>query len=259
MIGILSVGFWLTPASGLLQSDAVFAALSDKKWLAGLSVIPLIFFAFTGWEVAISLGGEFKAPHRNLPIAIAASFIIAAALYLACALMIVPGPSTFNEAPFVHLLAPVLGARASQFIALFIALIIWANLFAATWSVSRMIYSISQQGYLPAMLGRLSGHIPKAALLAFAGVGLSMLGLHGLAVIEIDQMKLSPALIFWYFMGWCAVGVGALPRLYQRVLSGLSIITVAAILLMVQSGLYLLYPVVIIILALAAFYGPQKF
>ena len=260
MIGILSVGFWLTPASGLLQSDAVFAALSDKKWLAGLSVIPLIFFAFTGWEVAISLGGEFKSPHRNLPIALAASFFIAAALYMACALMIVhAGPSTFNEAPFVHLLAPVLGARASQFIALFIALLIWANLFAATWSVSRMIYSISQQGYLPAMLGRLSGHIPKYALLAFAAVGLSMLGLHGLAVIEIDQMLTLASLNFLVLYGLvCAVGVGALPRLYQRVLSGFSIVTVVAILLMAASGLYLIYPLLITIFALVVFTACKK-
>ena len=117
-----------------------------------------------------------------------------------------------------------------------------------------MIYSISQQGYLPAMLGRLSGHIPKAALLAFAGVGLCMLGLHGLAVIEIDQMLTLASLNFLVLYGLvCAVGVGALPRLYQRVLSGLSIITVAAILLMAQSGLYLIYPGVSIILALATF------
>jgi len=78
--------------------------------------------------VAISLGGEFKSPHRNLPIAIAASFFIAAALYLACAIVIIhAGPATFNTAPFMHLLAPVLGISASQFVALFIALLIWAS------------------------------------------------------------------------------------------------------------------------------------
>lgn len=169
------------------------------------------------------------------------------------------GPSTFNEAPFVHLLAPVLGARASQFIALFIELLIWANLFAATWSVSRMIYSISQQGYLPAMLGRLSGHIPKYALLAFATVGLSMLGLHGLAVIEIDQMLTLASLNFLVLYGLvCAVGVGALPRLYQRVLSGFSIVTVVAILLMAASGLYLIYPLLITIFALVVFTACKK-
>lgn len=255
MIAILIVGFWLTPSSGLLDTDQLFAALSDKKWLTGLSVIPLIFFAFTGWEVAISLGGEFKAPQRNLPIALAASFGIAAALYLACALVIVhAGPATFNEAPFVHLLAPVLGVSASQFVALFIALLIWANLFAACWSVSRMIYSISQQGYLPAILGRLSGHIPKYALIGFAVVGLCMLGLHGLAVIEIDRMLTLASINFLVLYGLvCAAGVKKLPCLFHRFLSGLSIVTVAGILLMAQSGLYLFYPVVIIILAGVAF------
>ena len=255
MIAILIAGFWLTPSSGLLDTGQLFAVLSDKKWLTGLSVVPLIFFAFTGWEVAISLGGEFKSPHRNLPIAIAASFFIAAALYLACAIVIIhAGPATFNTAPFVHLLAPVLGISASQFVALFIALLIWANLFAACWSVSRMIYSISQQGYLPAILGRLSGHIPKYALLAFAAVGLFVLALHGWQVIEIDRMLTLASINFLILYGLvCAAGVVKLPRLYQRILSGFSIVTVAGILLMVQSGLYLGYPIVISILALATF------
>ena len=47
----------------------------------------MVFFAFTGWEVAANLSDDFHNPKRDFPRAMAFSFIIAVVLYLALALI----------------------------------------------------------------------------------------------------------------------------------------------------------------------------
>ncbi len=251
IVGLIVLGFSTTSSSGLLNFSDLTDFSEAGHFIMGLSVIPLIFFAFTGWEVAISLGGEFKNAKRNLPMAIAASFLIASLLYLLCALLVIhAGGVAFNEAPFVHVLVPVFGAISSQLVALVISLLIVANLFAAIWSVSRMIYSISLQGFLPSVFSRLSRQIPTRALIGFGIVGLVMLGLHKMNIISIDIMLTLASINFLCLYGLVsAVGFLKLTWWFHKSLSGLALVTVLVIMVMTQSQLYLGYACSIIILA----------
>ena len=43
---------------------------ANMDWPATSAIFFMVFFAFTGWEVAIGMSGEFKNPSRNIPIAI---------------------------------------------------------------------------------------------------------------------------------------------------------------------------------------------
>ncbi|CAI8372117.1 MAG: L-methionine/branched-chain amino acid exporter YjeH [Rhodospirillaceae bacterium] len=261
LVALIVFGFIVTPSSGLLSVEEVFSSRSfTSEFSIGLSVIPLIFFAFTGWEVAISLGGEFKKPKRNVPIAIGASFIIASILYLLCAMVVVhAGVSAFNEAPFVGMLAPVFGVFSSQLIAGFIAGLLAVNLFAAIWSVSRMIFSISEQGFLPASLKVLSRGLPARALLLFGSIGLIMIGVHEARFIDIDTMFTLASLNFLCLYGLVAfVGLLQLKRHFQRLLAAIAIASVAAILLMTQSLPALSYPLFIACIGWFAFFRTQR-
>ena len=249
LAALIIFGFVATPSSGLLSVEEVFSSRSfTSEFSIGLSVIPLIFFAFTGWEVAISLGGEFKKPKRNVPIAIGASFIIASILYLLCAMVVVhAGVSAFNEAPFVGMLAPVFAGLLA------------VNLFAAIWSVSRMIFSISEQGFLPASLKVLSRGLPARALLLFGSIGLIMIGVHEARFIDIDTMFTLASLNFLCLYGLVAfVGLLQLKRYFQRLLAAIAIASVAAILLMTQSLPALSYPLFIACIGWFAFFRTQR-
>jgi amino acid transporter len=105
-----------------------------------------------GFIITLAVAANFLTPKRASQLGSTASI-----LYLLCAMVVVhAGVSAFNEAPFVGMLAPVFGVFSSQLIAGFIAGLLAVNLFAAIWSVSRMIFSISEQGFLPASLKVLS-------------------------------------------------------------------------------------------------------
>lgn len=215
--------------------------------LSGLSIIPLTFFAFTGWEVALSLGSEFKRPKRHLPFAIMTSFIVASLLYLGCAIAVLAtGTRAFNEAPFIHILTPLFGATAGKLVALFIGLFIITNLFSAFWGVSRMIYAMGKKQILPSHLGTLTRHIPQAALFVLGVCLIMIISLHALSLIGLEVMLTLASVNFLILYGMVALlGVKRLQRLSHRLLSLVSVFTVGLILTTISTVAVLLYPLLI--------------
>ena len=59
------------------------APVPDISPAVVLAPFMMIFFAFTGWEVAAGLSEEFRNPKRDFPRAMLLSFAVASALYLA--------------------------------------------------------------------------------------------------------------------------------------------------------------------------------
>ena len=89
----------------IITGDIIFP--QEINWQSARTVFFMIFFAFTGWEVALGMNGEFKNPSRNIPIAIFASFILASLLSLLCVLLVlIAGETAWHEAAFVFLIAP---------------------------------------------------------------------------------------------------------------------------------------------------------
>ena len=227
--------------------------------LSGLSIIPLTFFAFTGWEVALSLGSEFKRPKRHVPFAIMTSFIIASLLYIGCAVAVLAtGEHAFNEAPFVHILTPLFGQTAGKLVALFIGIFIITNLFSAFWGVSRMNFAMGKQQILPSHLGRLTRHISQTALVTLGGSLMMVILFHALDIIGVEAMLTLASVNFLILYGMVALlGVAQLPHLFYRLLSLISVFTVALILATTNSIALLSYPIVIA-LASGLLYAKQK-
>jgi len=149
----------------------------------------MIFFAFTGWEVAAGLSEEFRNPRRDFPRAMMLSFAIAVALYVAMGFIVqAGGVSAAPEAAFVGIAGALFGAAGSLAVGTLAAVIILANLMGAIWAVSRLVYSLGRGGHLPVRLGVTAGGTPISSVALTALVGLAVVAAEGVGVLDIRGM-----------------------------------------------------------------------
>ena len=149
----------------------------------------MIFFAFTGWEVAAGLSEEFRNPRRDFPRAMILSFAIAVALYVAMGFIVQAGDMTgAPEAAFVGIARSLFGGAGSLAVGTLAAVIILANLLGALWAVSRLVYSLGRDGYLPVRLGVTAGGTPVSAVGLTAGALLLVVAGEAVELIDIRNM-----------------------------------------------------------------------
>ncbi|MCA8881666.1 MAG: APC family permease [Rhodobacteraceae bacterium] len=164
LIGVVVVG-WQTvdPNSGHWSRGPI--EIPSVSVLG--TVFMMVFFAFTGWELGANLGAEFRNPRRDFPIAMGLSFVIVVALYAMLAVIVqAAGLTSGYAAPYAVIFERAFGAAGQTAISLIAVLLIFANLTAAIWAVSRMIYAAASERLLPAMLTRVTRSVPVPAVLA---------------------------------------------------------------------------------------------
>jgi len=218
----------------------------------------LVFFAFTGWEVALSTTGEFKNPKRNVPLAVGISFAIAVLFYVLCAFTVIAaGEQAYTAAPFVAILKPVFGNTAGLVLAIGVLLLIAANLFAAFWAVSRMVLSVAREGALPGFLSTTPNGIPVPAILVNCGVFLLVLAGDSIGHIDINGLISSAGQNFFLIYGVTALALVKLGRTRMEKAFGLlSLAIVAGLSLYAGNGLA--YPIVLICAALLVNWTTQS-
>jgi len=233
IVCILVAGAWALSADMTAgEAAATVQTIIDPArmhWPAAAAVFFMVFFAFTGWEVSIGMGGEFKNPSRNIPIAIAASFVIAVGLSLACVLLVLlAGPQAWHEAAFASLLPARFGIVLAAGAVLFIAV----NLFAAIWSVSRLLFTLGQDGILPPAIGRLSAAgVPGNAVLLFLAVGGSMLLVERASALAVDDFLSYAGLNFFVLYGLVSmVALSKLDGALRKTLACATCVLVCALL-----------------------------
>jgi L-asparagine transporter-like permease len=139
----------------------------------GLGVV-LGLFSFFGIEVVGSAAGEAADPKVAVPKALRRALGVLVLFYvagLALVVGIVPWTQIgLGESPFVHVFQTV-GIPAASHIMNFVVLTAaLSSAVANLYFGARLAYSLSRGGYLPAVLGRLSGKdMPVVAVLASAG------------------------------------------------------------------------------------------
>ncbi len=216
-------------------------SLGNLEWSAVTAIFFMVFFAFTGWEVSIGMGGEFKKPARNIPIAIFASFVLAALLSLGCVLVVLlAGPEAWHEAAF----ASILPAEFSVVVALGAVLLIAVNLFAAIWGVSRLIYSLALQGALPSRIGKLTrNQVPRNAVLLFFAIGWSMLLVDRFSTLTVNDFLSWAGLNFFVLYGLAtAVAVLKLRGIWHRCTALAVVFLVTALLVVSVDWQSVIYP-----------------
>lgn len=121
----------------------------------------LTFFAFNGFEDVLNIAEETKNPQRTLPLGLMIAMGIVSVLYIAVAITVVSvvpwhqlASSRSPLTDVIRVTAPHLPAHLFTVIALFS---VTNTILIGYVTVSRLIYGMSRQNLLPAILGRVHG------------------------------------------------------------------------------------------------------
>ncbi|UOG91238.1 MAG: amino acid permease [Candidatus Thiothrix sulfatifontis] len=219
----------------------------------------IIFFAFTGWEIGAHSAEEFKNPKRDFPIAMLFSFLITTILYLTVAFLVQQEENITDPlTPFIGILKKALGDKAVLLVSLLATLIVFANLFGAIWGVSRLVYSLSRDKIIPKYFSLTNKQgTPIYAIILTNTALLFVLALDYYNFLSIESMLSIAGQNFLILYG---VASCALFFLSKKLLFKIISITVVLIIsiIIIFGGVFLLYPLAILIISYAINFTGNK-
>lgn len=172
VLGLLTIvaGFLWNTGASFDQPMAI-----EISSFAGVATaLPIVLFAFTGWEMTAFLAEDMKDPKRDLPRSIWASFVVVVVLYIVIA-WTVAKYAVLNDrwinAPVLEMASFWLGVEASRVVGVIVSALVLANVVAAFTSASRAIFSAGRDGLLPRTIGITSSNgSPIIAMLLTYGI-----------------------------------------------------------------------------------------
>jgi len=203
LIIIVLVGLWQEPTI-LLRAPEAFAGLSTgPAWSGVFGATMLAFFAFIGFEAMVNVAEEVKEPERTLPVAIAITLVTATVLYILVvwvAMHAVPRAELAASAAPLSLVFQRITGASPTLISIIAIMATVNGVIVQTVLASRVLYGMSRQGTLPALLGsvHITTQTPLAAtaiacaLTAFAA---AVLPLEALADLTTQAMLVVFALV----------------------------------------------------------------
>jgi amino acid efflux transporter len=256
---ILLLGQRPAKASGVLQgliAVAIVASVALIWWVGDLprasqpllpplsgqwqllpAALGVMFWCFVGIEAFTHLGEEFKRPERDFPLALVLGVLLAGLVYWACSVAVLSfatyGDVHSDTTALPRLFELLLGERARVLVALVGYLACFASMNVYIQGFARLIWSLADEGKLPAPLARRNGQgVPaRALLLVVASCALCAL-LAAVLELSVDDLiryaNGNFVLIYLFSMAAGAV----LLRGVWRWLAGLATLLCAAVLAM---------------------------
>jgi amino acid efflux transporter len=218
------------------------------------SVAVVIFFAFFGWEAITHLAEEFRDPARDVPRSTVFSVGIITLLYVGVVVATIStgtyGSDAVNRTVIARLLAGGFGGPVGTLTAVLAVLISLGTANAFVAATSRLGYALARDGAFPAPLARVSAKgVPALAVLTVGGYAMLGVVVGFLAHWGPETLLVVPnSLVIITFLAAMAAGVRLLTGA-GRVLACIG--TVLCLILIPFSGVVLLIPVLIAVLALA--------
>jgi amino acid efflux transporter len=251
LAGLLVVFLLITIALSLPSARlSNLRPFAPHGWAAVGPAADLLVWCFVGWEVVSYLTAEFARPARDVPRATAIAVVGVGAIYLAVAFatIAVLGPAAANtNAPLADLLAVGLGGHGKLLAAVAAVLLTLGTMNAYYAGAAKLGAALGRDGGLPAWLGRGSGtgQAPRRSL---AVLGTSATAV--LAVVVAAGIGTRPlvSLTTGLFVAVYLVGVAAAVKLLPRrsASRATAVVSLAAVVvLLVMSGLYLVWPVLV--------------
>ena len=186
---VLATGYWF---SADIPTTTASHTADSAGWIGVFTALPLILFAYTGWELTSFLAEDMQDPARNLPRTIWASFAIVTLLYVYLAWTVAQAASPGNAwklAPVAQLARGWLGATGLQLTSLIATLLIIANVTGAFLSCSRAVYAAGREGLLPRGLGTTGrGSLPVPAMLATWALFMGVIGLTAVSGAGVELL-----------------------------------------------------------------------
>ena len=152
---LLVSGHSLTTAPARVME--LLPPFSASTWNGILIGAFVAFYAFIGFEDMVNIAEEVERPQRNLPRAIVIAIVVSTLLYILVALSAVlacpPEQLSHSQAPMAQLYERATG-RAPWVITLISLFAVINGALIQIIMASRVLYGISQEGWLPAAIGR---------------------------------------------------------------------------------------------------------
>lgn len=248
LVVLLAAGWAVT---GPTLADAVPTRIDMPNLGVYGAALMMVFFAFTGWEVAASLGGEFRTPHRDIPLAMAGSFAVVLALYLGLALVVnAAAPGDGFEAPFATIIGRAFGTPGAVAISVVSVLLIFANLAGAIWAVSRMVFSAAGAGILPTMLMRANHGAPRRAVAVTGAALIAVVLANWSGVLDLGTLLTLAGQNFLLLYAGAAAVLVKVARSGWHTALGLVCLALVAGVMVLRGPVGLAYPVALILAGL---------
>lgn len=212
---MLALGQRPARASGLVQgliALAIFATVALIWWLGDLphpqqpllpaqdvdwQLIPtalgVMFWCFVGIEAFTHLGEEFKRPQRDFPLALLLGVVLAGLVYWAFSVAVlsfgVYGDTHNDAASLPRLMHLLLGDEARWLVALVGYLACFASMNVYVQGFARLIWSLADEGKLPAPLAERNAHgVPARALLLVVAICALCAATANLLQLSVDDL-----------------------------------------------------------------------
>ncbi|MEE9272617.1 MAG: amino acid permease [Robiginitomaculum sp.] len=214
----------------------------------------MLFFAFTGWEVAAGISEEFKNPKRDFPRAMFLSFFAACTLYFLMAVVVQSiSISDSYESSFATITSIKLGVNGELITSVVAGIIILANLMAAIWAISRMVYSLSRENIIPISLKVHKNGSPISSVCLTSATLLLVLMLQWLGFFNFEYMLSIAGQNFLILYGVASLSLLKISSsIIDKLVSIISIIIVVSLLYL--QGLALYYPLSLAIIGIIVGY-----
>jgi len=212
-LGVIA-GLILLAFTGSAGSPSNLVRSSGPVLLAGLGAAAIgPLFAFDGWITLSYIGGEIKAPGRNVPLAALLSIAIVTILFLALngAYLFVLGSDKVASSQLVaaDTARALLGPRGADLAA---AMVVIATLGAINGNVlggARVLYAMAQSG----LFWRAAGSVhPRFGTPAVALIAQGLVSVAFVFTGRFDQLLTSCLFASWLFYGLGGVAVFVLRR-----------------------------------------------
>ncbi|MBP8171967.1 MAG: L-methionine/branched-chain amino acid transporter [Pseudomonas sp.] len=167
IIGTLALIWWLGELP--LSHQPLLPPISGS-WHLLPAALGVMFWCFVGIEAFTHMGEEFKNPSRDFPLALLFGVLLAGLVYWACSVAVLSfqayGDVQSDAASLPRMLDQLLGSNARWLAAGVGYLACFASMNVYMQGFARLIWSLAEEGKLPAGLARRNRHgVPARALL----------------------------------------------------------------------------------------------
>ncbi|WP_277373986.1 L-methionine/branched-chain amino acid transporter [Pseudomonas sp. AA-38] len=224
----------------LPHADQPLLPAMDGQWHVLPAALGVMFWCFVGIEAFTHLGEEFKHPERDFPLALLLGVLLAGLVYWACSVAVLSfatyGDVHSDTTALPRLFEQLLGEQARVLVTVLGYLACFASMNVYIQGFARLIWSLADEGRLPATLAvRNRQGVPgKALRLVVVSCALCAV-LSATLQLSVDDLirYANGNFVLIYLLSMAAGWV--LLRGIWRLLAGLSALLCAAVLAMLGS------------------------
>jgi len=227
-------------AGDLPQASQPLLPPPGEQWHLLPAALGVMFWCFVGIEAFTHLGEEFKNPERDFPLALLLGVLLAGLVYWACSVAVLSfstyGDVHSDTTALPRLFELLLGENARVLVTVLGYLACFASMNVYVQGFARLIWSLADEGRLPASLAVRNRHgVPgRALLLVVASCALCALVATALTLSVDDLIRYANGnFVLIYLLSMAAGWV--LLRGIWRLLAGVSAVLCALVLVMLGS------------------------